>query len=89
LNSGFFPEEWTERLILPLHKKGDKYDVTNYRGITLVSCISKLFTAVLNKRSAAFCDLSNTIFDAQFGFRKRKSTVDALFCLKFGSKVFK
>ena len=51
--------------------------------------MSKLFTAVLNKRSAAFCDLSNTIFDAQFGFRKRKSTVDALFCLKFGSKVFK
>ena len=41
-------------MIIPVHKKGDKSDVTNYRGITLVSCISKLFTAVLNKRIAVF-----------------------------------
>ena len=44
--------------------------------------MSKLFTAVLNKRIAAFCDLNNTISGAQFGFRKGKSTVDALFCLQ-------
>ena len=36
---------------------------------------------MLNKRIAAFCVLNNTISDAQFGFRKGKSTVDALFCL--------
>ena len=40
LNSGFFPEEWTEGVIIPLHKKGDKSDVKNYRGISLVSCPS-------------------------------------------------
>ena len=40
--------------------------------------MSKLFTDVLNKRIAAFCDLNNSISDAQFGFRKGKSTVDAL-----------
>jgi len=54
LNSGFFPEEWTEGVIIPVHKKGDKSDVKNYRGITLVSCMPKLFTAMLNKRIAAF-----------------------------------
>ena len=36
---------------------------------------------MLNKRIVAFCYLNNTFSDAQFGFRKRKSTVDALFCL--------
>ena len=81
LNSGYFPEEWTEGVIIPVHKKGDKSDVKNYRGITLISCMFKILTAVLNKRIAAFCDLNNTISGAQFGFRKGKSTVDALFCL--------
>ena len=74
--------ELTEWVIIPLHKKGDKSDVKNYRGITLVSCMSKLFTAVLNKTIAAFCELNNTISGTQFGFRKGKSTVDALFCLQ-------
>jgi len=62
-------------------QKGDKSDVKNYRGISLVSCMSKLFTAVLNKTIAAFRDLNTTISDAPFGFRKGKSTVYALFCL--------
>ena len=57
----FPPEEWTEGVIIPLHKKGDESDVKHYRGTTVVSCMSKLCTAVLNKRIAAFCDLNNTI----------------------------
>ena len=56
-------------------------DVNNYRGITLVSCLSKLFTTVLNKRIELFCDNNNIISDAQFGFRKGRSTVDAIYAL--------
>jgi len=48
LNAGFFPDNWAEGIIIPLHKKGDKNDVNNYRGITLVSCLAKHFTTVLN-----------------------------------------
>ena len=70
-----------EGLIIPLHKKGHKDDVNNYRGITLVSCLSKLFTTVLNKRIENFCSDNNSISDAQFGFRKRRSTVDPFFIL--------
>ena len=43
LTSGYFPEKWTEGIIIPLHKKGPEDDVNNYRGITLISCFSKLF----------------------------------------------
>ena len=48
INSGYFPEQWTEGTIILLHKKGDKKCANNYRGITLLSCLSKIFTSVLN-----------------------------------------
>ena len=81
MDSGVFPDKWTEGVIIPLHKKGDRCDVNNYRGITLVSCLSKLFTSILNKRIVFYCENNNIISDSQFGFRKGKSTVDALFIL--------
>ena len=81
LDSGIFPEKWTEGIIVPLYKKGNVQDVNNYRGITLLSCLAKLFTSILNKRISSFCKENHTISDAQFGFRKGQSTVDALFVL--------
>ena len=44
---------------VPLYKKGDKKCVDNYRGITLLSCLSKLFTSVLNGRIEKFCEKKN------------------------------
>jgi len=67
---------------VPLYKKGDKKCVDNYRGITLLSCLSKLFTSVLNGRIEKFCEKKKSISDAQFGFRKCQSTVDAMFALQ-------
>jgi hypothetical protein len=56
IDSGVFPEAWTVGIIVPLHKKGSESDVNNYRGITLVSCLSKLFTSVINKRVENVCN---------------------------------
>ena len=47
---GYFPESWTEGHIIPIFKKGDKNEASNYRGITLLSIIGKLFTRILNSR---------------------------------------
>lgn len=82
LSTGYFPDKWTEGVIIPIYKKGDKRNPSNYRGITLVSCLSKLFTSILNKRIEVFCSNNNTISDSQFGFRKGRSTVDAIFILQ-------
>ena len=79
--SGHFPDLWTEGIIIPLFKKGDSSDVNNYRGITLVSVISKLFTSILNQRLTNWCKDNSIITDAQFGFQKGYSTTDAIFCL--------
>ena len=47
----------------------------------IVFKLKTLFTAVLNKRIVTFCKDNNVISDAQFGFQKGKSTVDAMFIL--------
>ncbi len=81
LDSGYFPDVWSNGVIIPLFKKGNKEDVNNYRGITLVSCFSKIFTSILNRRISDFCERNNVLSDAQFGFREGRSTVDALHLL--------
>ena len=80
-NSGHFPDNWSEAIMVPIYKKNDPDDVNNYRGISLVSCLSKIFTGILNKRLNNWVDNNNIVSDAQFGFRRGRSTVDAIFVL--------
>ena len=80
-NSWYFPDHWSEGIIIPLHMKNDPDDVNNYRGITLVSCFSKIFTGILNRRLSYFCENNEILYDAQFGFRPKRSTTDASFVL--------
>ena len=54
---------------------------SNYRGITLISCIGKLFTNILNERLNEWAEFNNIYSDTQFGFRKDRNTSDCLFVL--------
>lgn len=81
LNTGIIPSDWTLGIIIPLHKKGPKSDPNNYRGITLLSCIGKLFTALLNKRLNDFMENNNLLGLEQAGFRSGFSTIDHIFTL--------
>jgi hypothetical protein len=50
-DNGIMPSSWLIGMIKPIYKnKGDKFDPKNYRPITIVSCLGKLFTAILNER---------------------------------------
>ena len=82
LNTGYFPASWTEGIIISLFKKEDPENVRNYRSITLLCCMSKLFTAILNKRIKKVIEDNNVLSDAQFGFRSGRSTTDAIFNFK-------
>lgn len=79
--SCIYPESWTKGVIVPVPKKGNQNDVNNYRGISLTSIFSKIFSTILNTRLRICAESHNLLSDFQFGFRKSKSTVDCIFVL--------
>lgn len=78
---GYFPEVWSEGYVIPLHKKGSINDENNYRGITLLSTLGKLFTRILNNRLTKWAEKYAVYIEAQAGFRSNMSTVDNIFVL--------
>jgi hypothetical protein len=81
LNSGEYPETWTSAIIVPIHKSGDKNTPNNYRGVSLLSVLGKVFARVLNKRLSTWAETNNHFPQEQGGFRAGHSTVDNMFVL--------
>ena len=82
LKSGIIPDAWCIGMIMPLYKrKGHRDDPNNFRGITLLSCFGKLFTACLNTRIANFLFKYDKIGAEQAGFRPGFSVLDHIFTL--------
>ena len=74
------PEEWKESIIVPIHKKRDKTDCNNYRGISLLSTIYKILSNILVSRLNPYA--KEIIGDQQCGFRRNRSTIDHIFCIR-------
>ena len=82
LNTGIKPENWTCGVIKPIFKnKGCPTDPDNFLAITLISCLGKLFTSILNTRFNMFSNKLGIISENQTGFRKEYSTQDNIFVL--------
>lgn len=82
LDTAVVPTDWTLGLMVSIYKKkGDKMDPDNYRGITLLSCMGKLFSMLLNSRLSLFLENNNLLGEEQTGFRSQYSTLDHIFTL--------
>ena len=77
----YFPECWAQGDVIPIFKNGDKNNANNYRGITLLSCMGKLFTRIMNTRMTKWVEDNRILNETQFGFRVGKGTRDCLFVL--------
>jgi hypothetical protein len=75
------PSAWTRGVISPIYKSGDRAVPTNYRGITLLSVVSKAFESILNVRMTRFVETRGQMSDEQGGFRAGRSCADLLFLL--------
>ena len=75
---GVFPSLNKKAIICPIYKKGDKKSCENYRPISLLSNMSKIFERLMYNRLENFLNTSDIIYKFQFGFRKRYSTTHAL-----------
>ena len=81
-DNGIYPDSWSRGIIVPVPKKGNLNDVNNYRGITLTSIFSKIFSILLDTRLRKWAEDNNLLTDVQFGFRKQRSTIDCVFILQ-------
>ena len=70
------PRQWREGLIINLFKKGDREDPGNYRGITLLSVVGKVFCKILNNRLVGCLDKEGFLHEGQAGFRVNRCCVD-------------
>ena len=82
-NSGKIPSVWRKSVILPIPKcrTNDSRMPLNYRGISLLSVVSKLYSSVLNQRLTTFLDNNSILVDEQNGFLKDRSCQDHVFVL--------
>ena len=78
LTSGIYPDALKVAKVIPVFKKGDRNHPENYRPISLLSCINKLLERSIEKRFRQFMENNSTLFEYQFGFRKRHDTSHAL-----------
>lgn len=80
-NSGKVPLEWCEAVISPIYKKGNSSETTNYRPISLLNTVLKLFTSILNTRLNYWVKVNCKLSQFQAGFQKNKSCLDHAFVL--------
>ena len=78
LREGIFPALLKSARICPIFKKGDKMNCGNYRPISLLSNLSKIFERIYFNQLEHFLNVNDLIYNLQFGFRKKYSTNHAL-----------
>ena len=86
LDTSIFPTILKTSNVIPIFKKGEKLNLNNYRPISLLPVLSKVFEKVLNNQLTKVID-NGFIDDNQYGFRQGHSTEDAI--LQFANKVQK
>jgi len=78
LSIGLFPESLKIARVTPIPKGGDPTNVSNYRPISVLPLISKIFEKVAHKQLYNYLEQNEILSSSQFGFRRKKSTSHAL-----------
>ena len=79
--TGKFPSNWKISKVVPLHKKGDKKSMKNFRPVALLSVAGMLLEKVVALQIEQYFEENKLFPDFQFGFRKNKNTTSELLTL--------
>ena len=79
---GKVPQQWKDAVNTVLHKKSDKTECANYRGISLVSHAGKVLLKVVARRLSAYCEVKGLLPEEQCGFRPNHSTTGMMFVVR-------
>ena len=78
---GIYPNLLKKGRVVPIYKAGSPRDVGNYRPITTLSTLNKIFEKIIHKRMISYIEHHNLISQHQFGFKRNSSTTLAIFDL--------
>jgi hypothetical protein len=77
-STGIFPSALKRSIVTPVHKGGDRGVVGNYRPISVLTSTSKILEKIINNRLVNYLSHNKILSDRQYGFRKGRSTQDAI-----------
>ena len=78
-HTGILPDSWKEAIVILIPKPGkDSTNPTNYRPISLTSCVCKTMERMVNDRLVWYLENNKLITTVQSGFRKQRGTLDHL-----------
>ena len=75
---GIFPQSLKLTKVIPIFKSGSRDDKNNYRPIAIQPIFSKIIEQILKKRLVKFFEKNDLFCLRQYGYIRRKSTIDAL-----------
>ena len=78
INTGILPDEWKEARVWPLYKNGAKSDPSNYRPISVIPTVSKIYEKIIYDQLYDYLNTNNLLTRCQSGFRSFHSTLKAL-----------
>ncbi len=80
---GMIPSEWTKAIICPIPKSStnDPRVPLNYRGLSILNCMYKIYSSVLNNRVLSYFEDNGILHEEQNGFRRKRSCNDHIFTL--------
>jgi len=73
MKSGQVPADWKEANVLPVFKDGCRNIAANYRPVSLMSQLSKVFETIVTDQVVEFLEVNKLTRDSQHGFRKGNS----------------
>ena len=76
------PQRWKDAIIMVLHKKKDRTECVNYRGISLVAHAGKILLKIIARRLSEYCERVGILPEEQNGFRPNRSTTDMMFVIR-------
>jgi hypothetical protein len=79
-NKGELPHQWKESVVVPIHRKSDKTDCSNYRGISLLANSYKILSNIFLARLTPYAD--EITGDHQCELRRNRSTTDQIFYIR-------
>ena len=78
ISQGKFPDDWKYARVTPLFKQGNRDDVNNYRPISVIPIVAKVFERIVYDQLYAYLEEHDILYQNQSGFRATHSTVTAL-----------